>query len=77
MKPENAVSEILRRYLLVLQQIDQGKLELATLASEATEIPGVEKKPFKSLAKALHEAPGPTDAKLESLEKFIETTFGF
>jgi len=75
MKQEKAITDVLRRYLITLQQIDQGKKELATIADEATEIPGVEKRLFKSLAKTIHEAPGTTAAKLESLEDFIEMMF--
>lgn len=78
MKPRNEVTnvtDVLERYLLVLQQIDASKQELVAIAEEACELPGVEKKPFKALALAIHEAPGTTTAKLESLEDFIEMTF--
>lgn len=75
MKQERAITEVLRRYLIVLQQIDQEKKELATITDEAAEIPGVEKRLFKSLAKAIHEAPGTTGVKLESLEDFIGMAF--
>lgn len=75
MKQERAITEVLRRYLIVLQQIDQEKKELATLTDEAAEIPGVEKRIFKSLARAIHEAPGTTGVKLDSLEDFIEMAF--
>lgn len=75
MEQEDRITSVLRRYLRILQQIDQLKRNLMTLVNEAATIPGVEKRVFKSLAKAIHEAPNLTDEKLESLEDFIKMTF--
>jgi hypothetical protein len=69
------VTDCLQRYLETLERIDQEKQVLKAIEEEAAQIPGVEKRPFKSIARAMHDAHGEIEFKLASLSSFLHTTF--
>lgn len=72
---ESTVTDCLQRYLETLERIEQEKQVLKAIEEEATQIPGVEKRPFKSIAKAMHDAAGEIEFKLASVDQFLQTAF--
>lgn len=69
------LTECLRNYLETLEKIEIARLELRVIEEEVIQIPGVEKRPFKSLAKAMHDATGEIKEKMEAMKEFIEMAF--
>lgn len=71
----NEVTDCLHRYLLALEQIVLIKQDLKAIEEEAAKLPGVEKRPFKAIAQALHQAPGNIEEKFENMANFIRLAF--
>lgn len=69
------LEEALEQYLIGLQKIDQARHELTVIAEDACDIAGVEKRPFKAIARAMHEAPGSIEERINAMQEFIEMAF--
>lgn len=68
---EVAITDYLRSYLRTLENIDLEKANLKIIEEEAAQLPGVEKRPFKAICRAMHESVGAIDEKLLNMHAFI------
>jgi hypothetical protein len=72
---KTALQEMLKQYLIWLAQIDAIKQELQSILEQSITIPGVNKRSFKSIATALHQAPGSIKERLAAMDDFILLAF--